>query len=253
MDARRRKQLLYGGILLAIFILLVVAFYFVFVKPEASCSDGIQNQNEEGVDCGGSCGNVCLQNALPLKLIGKVNLLYVGLERASLLAKVENPNSALAARSFDYKFDVYDEAGNFLTSASGKSFIYAREFKYILVPNLAYPVDRISRVDFTSSNPAWTSASDFVRPAVTVQDYETQTFGKEFRVSGRAVNQDLISIPEVRVIAVFFGKFGQTSAASETKLKNLKVDEVRPFTVIYPFTEGVDTEATQVFAYAYRP
>ena len=35
------------------------------VEPETSCSDGIQNGDETGIDCGGSCSNDCLpENAI---------------------------------------------------------------------------------------------------------------------------------------------------------------------------------------------
>ncbi len=250
---RRQKQIFYGSIYLVILVAIVFGFYIVFFREKPSCSDGIQNQNEAGIDCGGPCEKLCLAGAQPIKLIGKVNLLYVGLDHASLLAKVENPNTSLAARNFDYVFDIYDEAGKFLRSAGGKSFVYAGEFKYILVPNLEYSVEKISRVDFTSRNPRWVSAEDFFRPKIVIQNHQTEVFGKELRVSGKVINQDLIALPKVKVIAVFFGKFGQTSAASETELDNIGVDEVRPFTVIHPLTEGVNPEATQVFVFAYRP
>ena len=58
MSYKSRKQFFYGIIYLVIFGLIGAGIYFALTSKEATCFDGIQNQNEEGVDCGGSC-NTC--------------------------------------------------------------------------------------------------------------------------------------------------------------------------------------------------
>ena len=42
-----------------LFYLLLLALFFGFIyfmtRPEMTCTDGIKNQGEEGIDCGGPC------------------------------------------------------------------------------------------------------------------------------------------------------------------------------------------------------
>ena len=64
------------------------------VKPEETCFDGIKNQNEEGIDCGGVC-KPCVELPAPKKvplmkafLIGWLIILFVIiLERISKINK----------------------------------------------------------------------------------------------------------------------------------------------------------------------
>ena len=58
------KQLLYGGVLILIIAGAAVWIYrgAIFIAP--TCSDGIQNQTEEGIDCGAICGISCEQKYL---------------------------------------------------------------------------------------------------------------------------------------------------------------------------------------------
>ena len=52
------KQLLFGGIFLAI-IGGIGWWFFRLAVPAPSCTDGIQNGQEEGLDCGTVCGKSC--------------------------------------------------------------------------------------------------------------------------------------------------------------------------------------------------
>jgi len=49
-----RKFIIITGTIIIFLFILGTIFYFVF-KPNESCFDGIQNQNETDIDCGGDC------------------------------------------------------------------------------------------------------------------------------------------------------------------------------------------------------
>ena len=52
---RLLKQFLYGFFYLAILVSLIWLVYSFEFKPAPNCFDGKKNQEETGIDCGGSC------------------------------------------------------------------------------------------------------------------------------------------------------------------------------------------------------
>jgi hypothetical protein len=58
MEKNLRKRWIIGLLYLVFFSLVVFFFYSVF-KTKETCFDGLKNQNEEDVDCGGVCFKKC--------------------------------------------------------------------------------------------------------------------------------------------------------------------------------------------------
>ena len=78
--------------------ILVVGFIAYRVLYEApTCSDGVQNGDEEGVDCGGACDRVCSFQAVdPIVLWER--FFEVGPGVYNTVALIENPNVNTIAR-----------------------------------------------------------------------------------------------------------------------------------------------------------
>ena len=109
MDYRTMKQAIYGSIYLALFLLFATWFYFLVVKPAPSCFDKKQNQNEEGVDCGGVCSRICLPaNLQPISLVDRVQTFFPVTNKVTLLARIKNPNSTHGA-NISYTLILYDD------------------------------------------------------------------------------------------------------------------------------------------------
>src|SRR5882724_8010535 len=95
---RRAKQIIYGIAFLLFWALIFTGVYFIFFHAAASCFDGVQNQNEEGIDCGSVCPTSCLPQTLaPIELVEPVKNFIVDQNHLSFLATVKNQNPAYAA------------------------------------------------------------------------------------------------------------------------------------------------------------
>ena len=255
MSLRLAKQIIYGVFYLLVWSGLIAGVYFLFLKPAPSCFDKIQNQDEAGVDCGGSCNKVCVPKEIrEIELVGHVLTFPIDKNHSSLLAQIKNPNFAYAARNFKYTFSFYDTNGQIVKSFEGRSFIYASEIKYILVPNAELNIQgSLSRIDFAVRDIEWDSADNFRGPPIIVsQDFKTSIQGKNLFVEGRMTNNDTITFPDTTVIAIFSGNFGQTAGASETAVNNLSPNESRPFSILYPLLENINVSNTKIFIYAKR-
>src|SRR3989338_3283035 len=136
--SREIKRIIYGIFYLAILFVFLGFVYAKFLKPGPSCFDRVKNQDEQGIDCGGICGNVCLPpNLKPISLTDKVRFFYPVPAHVTILFRLENPNPGLLA-AFSYTGTVIGADDSNLGSFSGDSFLYPGEDKYILVPNISF-------------------------------------------------------------------------------------------------------------------
>lgn len=107
MDKRLKKKLIFGSIFFLIFIFLIISIYLKIRGPVvASCFDGEQNQNEEGIDCGGPCPPCELKTLRSLKIYPSQYLIYQN--SIDLIGLIENPNPNLALKKLKYYFEIYD-------------------------------------------------------------------------------------------------------------------------------------------------
>lgn len=256
MPRRFAKQLLYGGLFLLIFIGVVFVIYSLFFRSEPSCFDMKQNQREEGIDCGGPCENVCLPEGFrQIELIDGVKLFRPAAGRLSILADIQNPNEAVAARNFEYRFEIYDDGGKLIRRATGRSFIYSREVKRLaeFLKLGTADLGAVSRVEFQIENAEWVRADDFPKPAITVQEQRLNAGGDALQVTGRIANSDTVRFPAVTVLAVFYGQLGKPVGVSETELDDLMPGESRQFTIAHPRIQNLDSPRVEISISARRP
>ena len=253
MSSRIAKQFGYGILFLAILALVALGIYFLF-KPVASCFDNKQNQNEEGVDCGGPCKKVCLPQGLqPIELVQEVKIFYPASGHISLLAKIQNLNAVVAAKYFDYRFNVYDNENNLLRTVSGQSFIYSSEIKYLAEFLEDGSLKNVSRAEFLIENPDWARSEEFQKPSVSVLNQRVEVYKGELRVSGKIINNDTVHLPKAIIMAVFSDKFGATHGVSKTEIENLLVGESRSFAIAHPGIPSVEFPKAEILVFSRRP
>lgn len=253
MDRRLRKQLIYAISFFALLALVIGGFYFRYLKPAPSCFDGVQNQNEEGVDCGGPCIACFLRTIKPLTLADRILVLHPDASHASFLTQISNPNFDYAAKSFSYSFELLDAKGGVVQTFSGNSFIYGGEVKYILVPNLPLPSAKYVDVDLKTSGENWVPASEFAGPPqFNTAGAQTNISPDKVTVDGNIIDMDAAAFSRVTVVAIFRGTRNEVAGASQTEVKNLTPSVPQPFSVIHPFMQNVDPLGTKIFTYAAR-
>ncbi len=252
MTQRLKKQLVYA-ILFVVFLALVIGgFYIKYVKPAPSCFDGLQNQGETGIDCGGPCAIACLpQNLRPLARADRILVLRPDSSHISLLTQVSNPNFAYAAKNFSYSFELLDASGTVLQSFSGNSFIYAGEVKYIFVPNVSQPQSQFVNVELKTSGEDWVPARDFPGPPeFNTTGAQTNASRDRVSVDGVIINKEAVSFQRATIIAVFRGKLGEVAGASQTEAENLVPNVPQQFSIIHPRMQNLDILGTKLFVYA---
>src|SRR5882724_10820804 len=87
-----KRRLLYSGTLILLVAVSVAFIFFKFFYSAPTCSDGVKNGDESGIDCGGSCRNICTSDTLsPVVYWSKA--FNISGDNYSVAAFVENPNT----------------------------------------------------------------------------------------------------------------------------------------------------------------
>lgn len=89
--ASRRKGIIFLVFFFSFLIILGVPGY-LFFEREPVCDNGVQDGDETGVDCGGSCSLLCKPETLPLITRGEARVLKIATSTYVASVLVENPN-----------------------------------------------------------------------------------------------------------------------------------------------------------------
>lgn len=127
------KRLIKQTIITLIFLSILSGCGFLiyhFNKPAPSCFDGIQNQGEEEIDCGGPCISCELVHIKEIKVIW-VKALSKQDDFYDLAAQINNPNQNYGSDSIPYYFEFYDSENNLIGQYPGTTFILPNQTKYL--------------------------------------------------------------------------------------------------------------------------
>lgn len=255
--SRSAKQFVYGILYLAVFGLIVYGFAKPAFTPAPTCSDSIQNQGEQGIDCGGPCAIACDVTSLaPVRAVGAVSVFGLSNGQAVLLAEAQNTNQNYDASQFFYRFSIYSSSGTLLETISGSDSLSALSRGYIFAPNVASKFNNIGRVAIEFSNVSWQKAYAALEPNVVVSSGPATVVGKtDIRVNGAVKNQSSVAATKVKIVAILYDAYGTEIFASQWIVDSLSASGEAAFSIIFPLdpqiTSQIDPTATKVFVNAH--
>lgn len=231
MERRLKKQLLIGSIFFAVIFAIGGGIWWLSLA-EPSCSDGIQNRGEEGVDCGGPC-ELCLE-------LGEIQILEeavipIGERNYALLTKIRNPNFEYGLKGFDYQVKLFKDTEEIGTK-EGSSYLLPKETKYL---TSIFSNEEIipTRVEFVFSDGEWSYFKDFEQLKLLIFDkkYEVLLPGEAgFAAStGRLVNRTNYDFKEIRIKVVLYNEFNKPIGVNYTTLEAVLSGEERAFKMLW--------------------
>jgi len=234
--ARRRQTIVLGSIAL-IALSFAVGVYFLY-SPEPTCTDGIQNQSELGIDCGGPCTPVCESETSPL-VVEWVRVFPVSSGLYDVVARVTNPNETIGTPSFHYTFELFDSENLSITRKEGTTFANPNESFYIFESLISAGARVPARAVLTiNTTHAWSRYSDTV-PKLSIVNKQ-YTDDPAPHATATLINNTLVTWTDIRALVVLFDEEGIAYGASATLVKTLAKDGQEPLSFTWPSSFGTE-------------
>lgn len=237
MDWRTQRQLtILGVVFLVIVIFTGVVFYQTF-RRTPTCEDKKQNQEEQGVDCGGPCVPCAFKQQKPMELVF-AKAIKVREGNYDVAAEIHNPNDHLAANPIAYRIRMYDSLGAEIIRREGETYVYPDDRTYILESNFLteLPAGRIA-VDFLDEKTVWTYTTE-IRPDLAIVDksFEVTTAlgGEASRVRAKLINRSALGYKRIDVTAALSDEAGNVLLVAKTVVSNLQSGEARGILLDWP-------------------
>lgn len=229
-----QRQLLYALVILVIFGAGGVFVYFSFIYTPPSCFDGIQNQGEEGVDCGGPCVRMCAAPNVTALWARSVEALPGVYHAVSL---IRNPDTS-AAGPITYSVLLFDAENILIATREGSLFLTPGEVVPLFVPNIPTGERTPVRTFVDIESGVWERA-ERVQPSVRVIDWHLDE--RNVRLTATVENYGVEGVREVVVTALIFGEGDTLMSASQTRFDTIAPRERREanFTWSMQFSEPV--------------
>lgn len=232
MDKYQKKRSIIIMVYSIIFILCGLLIYF-WVKPAETCVDGIKNQNEEDIDCGGICTKKCDKIIIEDLVVEKSGFVENGIvNKVDLYGKVYNPNSVFGSSKFQYEFNIKDGDGQLIASKKGSSFILPGESKYIVENNI--DTDRMPvSIELKIVDAGWVEFRDqYEKPQIKIvnKQYNQINSGIGFsEAMGLLKNESPFDFNVIKISIILKDSSDNVVALNSTEMRTVRSGENRDF------------------------
>jgi Mg-chelatase subunit ChlD len=241
---RRRVTIL--AIIFAFLTIFILIPVLVANYEAPSCFDQRQNQDEQGIDCGGVCTRQCADLIQPIKVVWtKMFQSRPGTYYA--VAFIENPNFAVGTKKITYTFTVFDSTEEKIAERSGETYLLPNERFPLFVGNITTGGVEPSRVEVRFSRAAEWSRMESNPVQLSVTDRVLSGVESRPRLTAYLTNEGSDTLRDVSVSAVISDKSGTPVAGSATYVDMIAPGEKTrmAFTWSEPFKYNADTEVCE--------
>jgi hypothetical protein len=195
----------------------------------------VQNGDETGVDCGGSCSRLC-QSAFLSADVAWTRFEEVAPQLYNVAAYIVNPNIDGEASDVPYHFVLYDKDGVIITDKSGVVTIppHRNTLAFQGAINTGKRVPAKALFEFTAA-PNWHKRADpLSKISIGEKNYSEDSSGSSLSVTLN--NNDILPLDNVSVYTVLYDKDGNALGFSKTVLDEIPANG----SALAPFTWPLD-------------
>lgn len=221
MNHYHKKQFTIAIIFIFIVLVVGLGIYFL-VRPSApTCFDGIQNQGEKDVDCGGPCG-LCPEDIRePLEIISQ-DFIPTTENNFDLVGQIKNPNRDWGVELLSYNF-----------GREGETYVLPQETKYIIEQRVS--VDNPDEIELELKEINWQRLKDFEELEIRIKDKELKITDQGFyKLVGNVENRSSYDLDKIQVTGLLLSN-GKILAAGKTEMRTILIGETRYFEINWPY------------------
>ncbi len=236
--AGKRKLIISLILIIIVMILVGVPGYFKYYEAP-SCQDKKQNQNEEGVDCGGVCGNLCQALvANPIILWQRAFRVVDGFY--NVVVYIQNPNVSAGARNVQYVIRLYDKDNVQIAERKGSGDILPNAISPFFESNISTgkTIPTRTTIEFLTV-PFWENEVSF--PDIRVISKELSREDSQPRLTTKVRNASYFGVDDIALVAILYDTDGNAIGASRSVLDHLEKGEEEDviFTWPQPFSKAI--------------
>ncbi|MDP2676118.1 MAG: hypothetical protein Q8O83_00300 [bacterium] len=240
---RAQRQLTYFGIFSTIIFLIVFLLIFFF-QPAPTCFDRIQNQEEEGIDCGGPCEKGCLGDIKNVVVLWN-RVFEVIPSHYDVAVLVENPNLFAGAPIVHYQIKLHDDKNVLVALRGGTTFINPQERFMIFESNIqtANRVPVQASIEFERI--PWERIEE-EKPQVTAFNFRMTQFPTG-RLDITLRNGNFLPAEQIETAVALLDENGNAFAVSKTRVESIQAESSRDISFTWPFLFEQEPKTIQTF------
>jgi hypothetical protein len=223
----RHKVKIIGTIVSIILVITGIFVYVNFIKKDPTCTDGIMNQNEQGIDCGGVCQLVCSANIKPLIPLWTRPVKISG-DVYSVVSYIENQNIGNGVKEVPYEIRLFDEK-NILVSTPiiGKTFIGPND-RTAIYESAVKVGNRIPKTAFLKflDTPKFLKIDNrYNVQNIVVENDELSDLDTMPKLTATLKNTTLTTFVSIPVVVILYDANGNIVSTSQTFIDQLDPEE----------------------------
>ncbi|MCD8494645.1 MAG: hypothetical protein LRY41_00875 [Candidatus Pacebacteria bacterium] len=240
----KRKATYIGAF--ALMVVVVVGIILAQVlKRTPTCFDGVQNGDEQGIDCGGSCARICEGGARSLVPLWERPFLITD-NVYSVVAYFENQNAQAGIRRIPYRFRIYDAQNILISEQTGSTFIGPNQRSAIFetgiqagsrIPSLVF-FEFLERPVWERVDAVWST------PRIIVKNRNLDLSGSTPRLSATLANTALVPLFDIHAVALLYDAAGNAVYASQTRID--RIAEQGEVPVVFTWPVPFDTTIARI-------
>jgi hypothetical protein len=216
-----RRKFLYIFALLVVFGTPLGFYIHKKLQKPASCFDGIQNQDERGVDCGGICQIACFNLVKQDPDIQWSRAYYVAKGAYNLVAYVQNPNVDYVSQPAKYVFKVYDQDNVLIATREGQVGIPTSKVFPIFEPTVQTGEKIPKIVTFEFTEPVVWLEYFGNKPEIEVVEQRPSRLDTAPKLEAKVINRTLNTYRNVEVVAIVYDEQGNGILSSRTYIDRI--------------------------------
>ena len=245
MSWASKRRFIVFSILGAIVVALLASVAIAIFYDAPSCRDNKQNQDEEGIDCGGtSCTYLCSVG------VQKPSTRFVrpfapAAGRTDVIAYIDNPNMNAAAKGGHFTIELYGTDGTVLARKQGTVDLPPASTVPVYVPNFVSGYIEVARAFVSYDEPTfkWFRYTD--NRIVPTYNNDAEVTGTQApRITASLTNPSAKALRDVLVIATVFDSAGNAIAATQTVAPTIPAQGTA--TVVFIWNEPFSTLPARV-------
>ena len=239
MTSRSFKRAVVIFSYIAVSLLIVIVLYFM-LKSDPSCNDGIENQGEIGVDCGGPC-RPCPQliELKPLSVV-KTEWVHDVDNKYDIVAEVENINDFYGASVFSFRAIATTPDGSKVSQERWqKSFALPGADKFLFIHGfeLSQTPNDI-KVEIKEGSDRWSKFSNFESPEFVINNsgYKERegAIANFSAATGTMINRNTTDFETVNVHVILRDDQGNMLAINSQEMNAVLAGQNRDYNMIFP-------------------